>query len=333
MDSVVLLSDALKQIADFSYPVNMLMNTVKRLAIVLEDFYMIFLIDMMQKDYTQNDVKPNLSLYSEIAKKAGEENCDKAYKVAREKMIKIRTIEFINDKGEKESGILGYDFDKIVEQLSFLQEQLSRNILPSGLTPLDMFYVSKDKQQLDIQLGVQIQNIKTVLSRTRTEFYEYLISCESTSVKPSINAIQNTKKIFIVHGHDEKSKYELKEIVEHDFKCIPIILNEMPDKGMTIIEKFEYYAKDCEYAFGLFTPDDIVEVDGESYFQARPNAIFEIGWFYANIGRSRTCILMKNDPKMEIFSDLQGVIQKRYYSSVKEIYRDISIELKELSII
>jgi len=43
-----------------------------------------------------------------------------------------------------------------------------------------------------------------------------------------------SNKIFIVHGHDEKSKKELADMLIH-FGLEPIILHEKPSEGMTIM--------------------------------------------------------------------------------------------------
>lgn len=111
------------------------------------------------------------------------------------------------------------------------------------------------------------------------------------------------------------------------------MLSEQPDQGLTIIEKFEKYASQCSYAFALFTPDDIISDGDTEYFQARPNVIFELGWFYANLGRSRVCILDQASEKSRIFSDLQGVMRVQFNNDVSEKYLDIERELKSVGII
>ena len=113
-----------------------------------------------------------------------------------------------------------------------------------------------------------------------------------------------------------------------------IVLADQPNQGLTIIEKFEKFAEGCSYAFALFTPDDILESnDGKKYFQARPNVIFELGWFFANLGRSRVCILDQASPKSEIFTDLQGVMRIQFRDDVSEKYTEIERELKSVGII
>ncbi|THF84704.1 hypothetical protein E6C55_00020 [Cohnella fermenti] len=143
------------------------------------------------------------------------------------------------------------------------------------------------------------------------------------------------KNVFIIHGHNEAKWRELEKILKTDFGLNPIILGEQPDKGITtLIDKFEFYADQCSYAFALFTPDDIVENKGNKYFQARPNVIFELGWFVARLGRRNTCLILQdNHETIQMFSDFQGVIQKRFKQDVKELYRDIMLELKDVGVI
>ena len=141
------------------------------------------------------------------------------------------------------------------------------------------------------------------------------------------------KKIFIIHGHNEAKWRELAGILKQGFGLDSIELDEQPNRGKTIIEKFEYYAKNCQYAIALFTPDDIVEKDGEHYFQARPNVIFELGWFYAKLGRENVCIINQESDKSVIFSDLQGIVRLSFNKNIKEVYLDIQKELRAVKLI
>src|SRR6266849_4036305 len=63
------------------------------------------------------------------------------------------------------------------------------------------------------------------------------------------------KDVFIVHGHGELAMVQLKELLA-SLGLNPIVLMDQDDHGMTIIEKFEYYARTCSFAFILMTPDD-----------------------------------------------------------------------------
>ena len=146
--------------------------------------------------------------------------------------------------------------------------------------------------------------------------------------------IPKTKDIFLIHGHNEAKWRELKAILKDEFKLNPIELSEQANVGCTtIIDKFEHYAKNCSFAFAIFTPDDLVEKDGKNYLQARPNVVFELGWFVSRLGRKHASILYQDNDKMSILSDLDGVMQLRFKDNIKELYLDIRTELAAVDII
>lgn len=115
------------------------------------------------------------------------------------------------------------------------------------------------------------------------------------------------KRVFIVHGHHPRLRSEVKSLVEA-LNLEPVVLEEMPNHGATtIMEKFEYYAKQegVDYALVLLTPDDMIASDNT--MGPRDNALIELGWFIAKLGRSRVCILW--DPAVHLASDLEGVMR------------------------
>ena len=144
-----------------------------------------------------------------------------------------------------------------------------------------------------------------------------------------------SKDVFIIHGHDRLSLLELEKMLKEEFKLNPIVLKDKAGKSRTIIEKFEEQAEPASYAIGLFTSDDFIESDEEAkgvkYTQARPNVIFELGWFYGKLGRGKTLILLKKGTKLH--SDLAGIEYKEFNISVKEIEKDIKMELEEAGLL
>ena len=82
-----------------------------------------------------------------------------------------------------------------------------------------------------------------------------------------IDHSRRTENVFIIHGRDEAKRRELKEMVTDTFHLKPIILSEQPSTGRTVIEKFEDYAETCSYAIAIFTPDDEVSRNGETYLR------------------------------------------------------------------
>ncbi len=88
-------------------------------------------------------------------------------------------------------------------------------------------------------------------------------------------------------------------------------LEERPDAGRTIIEKFEQESEHVGFALILLTPDDLAidpATPDRTAERARQNVIFELGYFVGRLGRGRVCLLRKGN--IEMPSDLQGVIYK-----------------------
>ena len=115
-----------------------------------------------------------------------------------------------------------------------------------------------------------------------------------------------SRKIFLVHGHDEAAKSAVEKFLKQ-LGVDTVILADLPSGGKTIIEKFEAHA-DVGYAVALLTADDVGSRQGEDAVQprARQNVVFELGYFIGRLGRKRVCALTKGEP--EIPSDYSGVV-------------------------
>lgn len=142
-----------------------------------------------------------------------------------------------------------------------------------------------------------------------------------------------TKKVFIVHGRDEISKTNL-EVFLREIGLEPIVLHRQADIGQTVIEKFEANS-DVGFAFILLTPDEIAYLtpqdslpddEREKELRARPNVMFEFGYFVGKLGRSKVCCLYTGD--VVIPSDLNGLIYKKYASNIEEVAYSIIKDLK-----
>jgi len=140
------------------------------------------------------------------------------------------------------------------------------------------------------------------------------------------------KKIFIAHGHNTLAIYELKSFLER-LNLHPVILFELDDLGLTIIEKFEHYAKDCCFACILLTPDDKTskELFGNEIWRARQNVILELGWFMSYLGRRNVLIIHKGE--VEIPSDILGVLYLQFKNSIFEVSEKIRLRLTGANIL
>lgn len=121
-------------------------------------------------------------------------------------------------------------------------------------------------------------------------------------------SMASSNRIFIVHGHDGAARDSVALCIER-LGLEAVILHERPDRGRTIIEKFEQYS-DVGFAVVLLTPDDLGRAKDEDELKprARQNVIFELGFFIGKLARDKVCALYKGD--VEILSDYQGVLWK-----------------------
>ncbi len=88
----------------------------------------------------------------------------------------------------------------------------------------------------------------------------------------------------------------------------PIILHEKPNKGRTIIEKFEDYS-DVAYAVVLLTADDVGGIRSSNpnlQPRGRQNVVFEFGFFMGKLKRSKVCALYQEG--VEKPSDIDGLV-------------------------
>lgn len=105
-----------------------------------------------------------------------------------------------------------------------------------------------------------------------------------------------SNRIFVVHGRDDGAKDSVARFLSL-LGLEPVILQEMPNNGRTIIEKFEDFS-DVGFAIVLCTPDDVGALASETdSLKRRPrqNVIFEWGFFVGKLGRGSVAALIKDD--------------------------------------
>ncbi len=120
------------------------------------------------------------------------------------------------------------------------------------------------------------------------------------------------QRAFIVHGHDDKTKLEVKNYLQNTLGLPePIILHEQPNLGRTLIEKFEDLATEVSLAFIILTPDDPFsnphDPDADKR-RARQNVILELGFFLGLLGRRSGRIFLLHKGPLDLPSDLSGLV-------------------------
>jgi len=158
----------------------------------------------------------------------------------------------------------------------------------------------------------KIINAKEKVSNCLTILNRLIEKLQLIEQDGSILPYQTTEKTFsnccfIVHGHNDSIKFEVARYIEKDLKRKAIILHEEPNKGQTIIEKFENNST-VDFAVALWTADDVGKANSETnnHDRARQNVVFETGFFIGALGRQNVIVLVEHG--VEIPSDYSGII-------------------------
>jgi len=134
------------------------------------------------------------------------------------------------------------------------------------------------------------------------DYKNYIQSNGSTE---TVLKLPFSRKIFIVHGHDDGARETVARFLER-IGLEAVILHEQANQGRTIIEKIVANS-DVGFAIVLLTPDDKGCVKGGTLEpRARQNVLLELGYFIGRLGRDKVCALKRGT--LEIPSDFAGVI-------------------------
>lgn len=152
--------------------------------------------------------------------------------------------------------------------------------------------------------ALRLGHLQGLIAKAVAQHSESTIIVQPPNMSHSV--VPGSRKVFVVHGHDDDAKEKTARFLER-LGLEPIILHEQPSSGRTIIEKFETYSGDVAFAVILLTPDDVGgTMPTDLNPRARQNVVLELGYFIGRLGRSRVCALHKG--QTELPSDYQGVL-------------------------
>jgi predicted nucleotide-binding protein len=127
------------------------------------------------------------------------------------------------------------------------------------------------------------------------------------------------RKVFVVYGHDSTSRTQLEAMLRR-WGLEPLILDQLPTEGQTVIEKLE--GAIAQATFGVVpTPDDEghrANRPDEKAYRARQNVVLELGMLLAKLGRQNVAVLLKTQENMERPSDIQGLIYVPFKDDIEK---------------
>ena len=180
-------------------------------------------------------------------------------------------------------------------------------------------YVIKAEKRLRNETGTQLRlgngaivnlyDNGTVLVQGKNK-EEVIRALGLESAASSTSAVIAKRKVFVVYGHDQASRDQLEAMLRR-WGLEPLILEQLPTEGQTVIEKLEVAIAEASFGVVLATPDDEghkANRPDEKAYRARQNVVLELGMLLAKLGRQNVAILLKEQENMERPSDIQGLI-------------------------
>lgn len=161
-----------------------------------------------------------------------------------------------------------------------------------------------------------------------TDFIRNILANNTSSPQKT----EQNNKVFVVYGHDTIARTQLEAMLRR-WDLEPIILDQLPSSGNTIIEKLEEYTQKVNFGIVLATPDDkgysIKDGDANIKFRVRQNVVLEMGMLLAAIGRNKVAILLKTQEDFERPSDIDGLIYIPFKDDVEQAGLSLAKEMKK----
>jgi predicted nucleotide-binding protein len=171
-----------------------------------------------------------------------------------------------------------------------------------------MVYDTQPDSDFEDAFNSGLDQVKGFLESRVNDLSELVELEKSHSVTSSPTAGSESRRIFVVHGHDHGKKEMVARFLEQ-LDLEPVILHERADRGNTIIEKFEAHAADARCAVVILTADDVAyskATPEQKEPRARQNVILEFGYFVGKLGRKHTFALVEKGVALP--SDIHGLV-------------------------
>lgn len=162
-----------------------------------------------------------------------------------------------------------------------------------------------DRQETAKNIRKGISVLATAIEALEQDISDIPVAAAPQTTRPRVSSATSTD-VFIVHGHDHQAMEAVRGLIQK-LGLNPIVLQEAPNGGRTVIEKFEANSQRAGFAVILLTPDDVGgPKNGEMKARARQNVVLELGYFYGALTRKNVCALVRGD--VELPSDFVGVV-------------------------
>ena len=165
---------------------------------------------------------------------------------------------------------------------------------------------NKDSQMLADELRDETRKKVRKLAAFRSTLEDY----EGSSVSEKNGTDNDMKEIFIVHGRNERHKFEVSNFIRDATGFRPTILADVASEGDNLLDKLTRYVDSSNFAVVIMSGDDFgylaSESDDRKKPRARQNVVFELGFCIAKLGKKNVAVL--HEEGVDIPSDFNGVV-------------------------
>jgi predicted nucleotide-binding protein len=194
------------------------------------------------------------------------------------------------------------DYNAALLERLFTDERAKGEYVGYGMIAMGDQALSVEIQDFRSDVASKLRKLGSVIERL--ELFEEPAHAAVATARPAATA--SGSKVFVVHGHDTAPKEAVARFIAQ-LGLEAVILHEQPNRGKTILEKFETHGNDVAFAVVLLSPDDIGGAEsGEQHPRPRQNVVFELGYFFGKLGRDRVAALVP--AAVERPTDIDGLV-------------------------
>lgn len=269
-----------------------------------------------------SDSQPSIPLELRVPLDEAQNKLEVRIKLGQE--LKARNISSESDLDVvKEEWFSWDDYNRRLLKSLVTTEELAEEYIGAWIGLIGPKSLAQKIKELRDDVGGAVRRLESI--KSQLELIPVSSTVQRVRKMDTPQSDIDPKAVFIIHGHDRLNYLLLEKYLRDSLGLQPITMIDQAGQSRALIQKFEETAQKANFAFALLTSDDVVVKNGVEYAQARPNVIFELGWFYGRLGSKKVCILLQEGTS--IHSDLDGVSRIQFKTSVDESTEAIRKEL------
>ncbi len=221
--------------------------------------------------------------------------------------------------------------------------QTNYDIMRTSVQPdycgIDLYNVAKHNNpnaKIFILSNLKVYDLRTIFNNVDAEYFCKKQTNEIDIARHVKNYFDTGKKrifnnIFVVYGHNEYMKSSVIDYIHYTGLRSVDLFEDSSGGLQTIFNALIDCANAVECAIILLSADDIVndETKNKTFYRARQNVIFEMGFFSGFLGENRVIVLYEEHENFEFPSDISGIFYIKFDANGKW-KKDLISKLKRI---